>query len=257
MRIQTIAIPACQAVAIILIGGLTGGCATYSPVVKPVPQMSRLSPELENLTDQAIEIYLTADVQVAFPTVLAVAKVTPAPRYGDSDGRPFLDVIRGDEAAGWQTLAGSGANGTGGLIEQVQFLNALIVGDRPNLKTLREGTALLHASLLLVYMEAEDWQSGYNDAAMLYSTVVGLFCVPGNTVGHYTTCQGVLVDTRSGFILATLEGDAKREENVLPGAVDIASDRVTRQARAAAEQDLQARCRAALRDLAQRSSRPS
>ena len=80
----------------------------------------------------------------------------------------------------------------------------------------------------------------------------GLFApsVPGNTVGHYTACQGVLVDTRSGFILATVEGEAVREENVLPGAVDIARDRIRRQAQTEAVASLHDNFRKTLAALA-------
>ena len=54
---------------------LTGCSHAYKSIVKPVPQLSVLSPELENLTDVVVETYLTADVRPVFPSVLAVAKV--------------------------------------------------------------------------------------------------------------------------------------------------------------------------------------
>ena len=70
------------------------------------------------------------------------------------------------------------------------------------------------------------------------------------TEGPHATCQGVLVDTRSGFILATAQGEGLREEHVLPGAVNIARDRVRREAQSEAIAALQKDLRATLASLA-------
>ena len=228
------------------------GCASYKSVVKPVPQLSVLSAELENLTDVAVETYLKADVHPVFPSVLAVAKVRlpKALHYRYGQEQTSLEILRGDEAQGWRRMTGPLAGGGKTLLEQVQLVSPLIVTKPTTLKRLRDSAALVHAPLLLVYLQDDNHSGGYNDGAMAYWTIVGLFVVPGNTVGHYTTCQGVLVDTRSGFILATAEGEAKREENVLPGAVNIARDRVRRQAQAEAVADLQSNFRETLSGLA-------
>ena len=231
---------------------LTGCMATYSPMVRPIPRLSVLSPELENLTDAKIETYLTADVRPVFPSVLAVAKVAPVRSWNDGawEIRLEVQVLRGDEAEGWRNMAGSREGGGKGVLEQVQFVSPMLTGGDASLKTLRDAAALLHAPLLLVYMQENNAAEGYNDAAMAYWTIVGLFCVPGNTVGHYSVCQAILIDTRSGFILATAEGESKREENVLPGAVDIAAERVRRESRAEAAGRLQEQFRSVLLDLA-------
>jgi len=92
---------------------------------------------------------------------------------------------------------------------------------------------------------------------MAYWTFVGLFTVPGNTVGHCTVCQALLVDTRSGFVLATAEGESLREENCLPGAVDIAGPRVEKEARAEAVRKLQGAVQHSLKGLAARSATPA
>ncbi len=236
------------------------GCASYKSLVKPVPRLSVLSPELRDLTDFAIDTYLKADVQPVFPSVLAVAKVQlPAAVYFGSRGQgdPSLDVLRGAEADGWRRMTGPLAGGGQTVLEQVQLVSPLIVNHPITLKSLRDAAALLHAPLLLVYLQDDNHSEGYNGAAMAYWTIVGLFLVPGHTVGHYTTCQGVLIDTRSGFILATTEGEAKREEFALPGAVHIACARVRQQAQAEAVAALQANCRETLIGLARsRGVRP-
>ncbi len=223
--------------------GCTG--AMYATVVKPVPKLSLLSPELKNLTDDVIETYLTADVRPVFPSVLAVAKVSVGRRRALE-----LETIRGPEAEGWRSMPGAGNLGSAPLLKQVQLVSPMLASERPTLKSLRDAAALLHAPLLLVYLQQDSTDDGYNSAAMAYWTIIGLFLVPGNTVGHYSTCQAVLIDTRSGFILATAHGESLKEENVLRGAVPIAVDRTRKQARAAAVAALQQNFRATLAGLA-------
>lgn len=226
---------------------LLSGCegARYSMVVKPVPKLSLLSPDLENLTDAAIETYLAADVRPVFPSVLAVAKVHVGYRR-----ELELETVYGEEAEGWRQMLGTGNPGSTPLLTQVQLVNPMLVSGQPGLKSLRDAAALLHAPLLLVYLQQDNSDDGYNSAAMAYWTIIGLFLVPGHTVGHYTTCQAVLIDTRSGFVLATARGEALREENVLPGAVPIAIDRTREQAQAAAVAELQQDFRSTLAELA-------
>jgi hypothetical protein len=203
-----------------------------------------LSPDLAIFENDKIEIYLAANARPPFPCTLAVAKLVDSrAEHGHPYGRGasyVLEVISGLEADGWRKLAEKSAGGSPQAINQVQFINPLLGGASPDLKRLRDAAAMLHAPVLLVYVQNDDRQSGYNDAAMAYWTLVGLFVVPGNTVGHYTTCQALLVDTRTGLIYATAEGEAKREENVLPGAVGIATPRVEQRARAEAVAELQA-----------------
>jgi len=232
------------------------GCADamYSTVVKPVPTLSMLSPELQNLTDSAIETYLTADVRPVFPSVLAVAKVAYDPgsrayrRGAGAAGE--LETIGGEEAEGWRAMAEPCEPDSLVLLNQVHFVSPMLVSGPPTIKSLRDAAALLHAPLLLVYVQQDNSDDGYNAAAMAYWTIIGLFCVPGNTVGHCSVCQAVLIDTRSGFILATADGESLKEENVLPGAVPIAVGRTCEQARAEAATNLQQNFRATLADLA-------
>jgi hypothetical protein len=228
-------------------GCLLTGCAEamYSSVVKPVPKLSLLSPELENLTDDVIETYLTADVRPVFPSVLAVAKVSVG-----YHGVLELETVRGQEAEGWRAMAGKGDPLSPRLLDQVQLVSPMLASQQPTLKSLRDAAALLHAPLLVVYLQQDSSDDGYNSAAMAYWTIIGLFIVPGHTVGHYSTCQAVLIDTRSGFVLATAYGESLKEENVLPAAVPIAIDRTCKQARAAAVAALQEDFRAMLTGLA-------
>lgn len=243
---------ACRAPATVLttvMAWLVCGCANKYELVKPVVELSALSPELRNLTEARIETYLKADAKPAFPSALAVAKLAP-PYYGwrqcSSQGELSLAAIGGDEAQGWRRLKDLKDEADQPVVSQVHFLSTLLTGGRPDLKSLRDAAALVHAPILLAYIQVDSAADGYNAAAIAYWSVVGLFVVPGHTVGHHTVCQALLVDTRSGFILATAQSEAKREENVLPGAVDIARDRTATQAQAEAVGNLHTEIQQAL-----------
>ena len=232
------------------------GCATYE-LVEPVAELSALSPELQNLTEAKIETYLTADAKPAFPATVAVGKLTP-PYYAwaraSGQGELSLATVGGEEAEGWRSLAGLDGEPGQGVVEQVHFISSLLAGGQPDLKNLRDAAALLHAPVLLAYIQVDSANDGYNEAAIAYWSVVGLFVVPGHTVGHHTVCQALLVDTRSGFILASAQGESKREENVLPGAVEIARGRTADQAQAEAIANLQVEVGKALLAIAAKPS---
>jgi hypothetical protein len=213
---------------------------------------------LADLSDQKIETYLKAKVTPVFPTTLAVAKVKiPYYDYGTSyqygERHPeimVLENLQGDEAAGWQKFTEMKLANNRRVIEQIQFLSPLLVDGLPTLKKLRDAAAIVHAPMLLVYVQQDDTAGGYNDAAVAYWTFVGLFFVPGNTVGYYSTCQAILVDTQTGYILATAQSDAMREEKVLPGMVDTVKLRLRTQARAESLQQIQQNCRTAINQMA-------
>lgn len=204
-----------------------GGCATYDGIVRPTPELGVLSPEAKRLTNDDIESYLRASARPAFPTVLAIAKLKQPRGYyrSESDRRLTIDRIHGEEADGWKRVTKNHGDGNEAPLQQVHFINSLAVSGEPTLQNLRGAAAKLHAPLLLAYIQEDKSAGGYNSAAMAYWTIVGLFVVPGDTVGHQSVCEGIIVDTRTGAILATVAGEAKREENVLPGAVPIAQRR--------------------------------
>lgn len=231
-----------------LLVSLLSGCASqYKEIVRPVAQLSSLSPELEHLTDAAIETYLKANVTPRFPTVLAVARLYDHSRF-DEGFR--VDFLRGDEARGWQQLKSLESASGDPLISQVQLVSPMLSGGKPTLKSLRDAAALLHAPILLVYLQVEDAQEGQNSAAMAYWSIIGLFTVPGHTVGRHSLCQALLIDTQSGFILATVQGEARQVEQVLPGAVSIARDRLAARVPAEAVADLHKNVREVLVELA-------
>lgn len=227
----------------VLVGITITGCSEqYKGPIKPAPKLSYLSPELESLSEPGMSEYLNADIKPEFPTNLAIARLgSPQSGHGyysrgDESG---VAVVAGEEADGWRNAMSAVKHGNSQALAQVNFLNSLLVPPKPTLKQLRDGAAMLRAPLLLVYTQDDTHAQGYNPAAMAYWSIIGLFLVPGNTVGHHSACSGVLMETRTGVVLATFDGDKQCEENVLAGAVDIASDRVRNQAQRQAVVQLQ------------------
>lgn len=237
-----------------------GGCAsTYKGVIKPTPDLKSLSPELETMTDAAIDHLLSTNVEPDFPAVVAVAKLNAGQSYRGyyaRDARLTLEMPSGDETAAWRKAADAAKVGDRPLVDQVHVVNPLIARQTPSLKELRDSAALLHANMLVVYAQGDSADSGYNSAAIAYWSIIGLFLVPGDTVGHHTACYGLVMDTRTGYILAVLDGDSKKEENVLPGAVQIARRRTESQAQAEALDRLQARFTEALTAIAKGRKEP-
>lgn len=225
------------------------GCSLYDGVVRPVDQLNALSPELQSLTDASIETYLKSNVKVNYPTVVAVARLEDR-SYGDPWRTGYLG---GAAADGWQDLKSLRDSAGKPMINQVQFISPMLSGRNPTLKSLRDAAALLHAPVLIAYVQMDDAKEGQNSAAMAYWSIVGLFTVPGNTVGRYSLCHALLIDTQSGVILATVQGEAKQEENVLPGAVEIARERLEAAVPAQAVADLQKNVKELMVTLAQSS----
>lgn len=218
---------------------IASGCSQpYKGVVRPT-KAAALSPEMANMTEASIEHHLKLNPQVALPTVLAVAKLESntsnwnkyGGHYNSSNAESgTLAAIQGEEAERWRSLTKLKTSLGFPIVEQVQFISPLVCKSNPTLKDLRDAAAMLHAPIVLVYSGADTHAEGVNSAAMAYWTIIGLFLVPGNTVGHFSADFAILVDTQTGGIIATAEGEAKKEENVLYGAVEIARTRTREQA---------------------------
>jgi len=107
----------------------------------------------------------------------------------------------------------------------------------------------MHCELLLVYMRGDSSVENYNDAAVLYWTLVGLWLVPGHTLEHKTVMQAMLVDCRTGMILGTATGSAYEKRNCTAAAIDIHRAKLASAVPAAAMTDLHDGVRDLLRDV--------
>jgi hypothetical protein len=226
-------------VGMVLSSVLVVGCASYSPLTRPVPKLSVLSPELADLSERKIEKYLDAEVKPEFPVVLAVAKVqNPYPEYASEEhqiDRYAVETLRGDEAEGWRNLKGQRGKYYKEIIRRVLFINPSLLTGNPTLKKLRDAAAMLHAPLLLVYIQQDNASDGYKNAAY--------------TIGYYSACQAALVDTRTGLILATAESELNREEKAFPLTANSAKEKIQRQTRSQTVAGLQKNFGRALREL--------
>jgi hypothetical protein len=130
------------------------------------------------------------------------------------------------EAEHWDALADE----HGGIIRSVvEIPSMLLEVNQPELTDFRAAAARMRCDLLLLYGQADSWVTNYNGAAGFYWTLVGIWLVPGNTLEHETALQAILVDTRTGAILASAGGRA-RDRMVCPlGYVSIARDRLRRE----------------------------
>ncbi|MGB2824501.1 MAG: hypothetical protein WBF17_26230 [Phycisphaerae bacterium] len=194
--------------ALVLLAALSG-CESSHALVEPVADMLRSGvvndpaqvSRLERaMTDRDIANLLDVNVRAKLPTSVAVAKLSSH----CSGYQPYLDRIDAEELAAWEKVIEDQA-----LIRGVHPVSALAhTPDRPTLHSLRVAAGRMHCELLLVYLRSDSTVDNFNDAAVLYWTILGLWTVPGNVLEHKTVMQAVLVDSRTGAILGTATGDS-------------------------------------------------
>lgn len=194
------------------------GCADYRPLQRPVPQLSVISPNFADLSEDKMEKLLAADAKPKFPCILAVAKVrNPNEDYmydPNAVDQYSLVHIEGEEAQGWKALIKVSGNRHRRIVRDVRIINPALVNGNPSLRKLRDAAVLFRAPLLLVYVQKDSASDGYNENAPFYWTGVGVFFVPGNTVGYHAACQAVLIDTRTGAVLATADSESRFEQKI-------------------------------------------
>jgi len=208
-----------MATALVLLAALTG-CESHHALVEPVAdmlgsglvndpkQVSRLE---RAMTDKDIANLLDVDVRAKLPASVAVAKL----RSHCSGYQPYLTRLDAEELLAWEKAVEDQA-----LIRGVHPISALShAGDRPTLHSLRVAAGRMHCELLLVYLQSDSTVDNFNDAAVLYWTILGLWTVPGNVMEHKTVMQAIVVDSRTGAILGTATGDAHLER-IYPAAFE-------------------------------------
>ncbi len=212
-------------ILITLLASGIAGCGTSEKLVTPMVnlRLGDLSKEdraavaaSQARTPEAITRLMDQKVAARWPARVGVARVT-ASSYCPAMAIPTA------EAEHWEALAGEHH----GMIRSVVEIPSMLIEDsQPELTDFRAAAARMRCDLLLLYGQADSWVTNYNRAAGLYWTVVGIWLVPGNTLEHETALQAILVDTRTGAILASAGGRA-RDRMVCPlGYVNIARDRL-------------------------------
>ncbi len=221
-----------------LTGLVLTGCAQYKPLIKPTPKLSVLSP---TLTDENMEKMLKVDVKAHFPAVLAVAKVENAyPEYvyeGANEDDKFAVVsISAQERQGWENLKKLDSQTHHQIVRRIQFINPSLLRGNPSLKKLRQAATMLHAPLLLVYIQQDDGVSNFN-------------FLPGYSVGYVSVCQAALIDVQTGIVLGTAESESKSEQKVTIFGVESTKTKLQQQMRSNAVNSLQKQMARGLTEL--------
>jgi len=226
------------------------GCASHYALAEPSVRLggsglfndpNQVSRIEKAMTDRDLADLLDAHIRPKLPTSLAVARLQDA-----RSGRYQLVTIDSKEVESWTKL-----------IENVPHLGAvhpvspLTAGDDTSvtMHSLRTAAARMNCELLLVYLQADSSVNNYNDASVLYWTVIGLWIAPGNTVEHKTVMQAILVDCRTGAVLGTAGGDCYLKKDCPTAFEDIRRRELSDEAPSAALADLQKGCGRLLKRL--------
>ena len=242
--------------ALVLASLAAMGCATHRQMRAP-PALSRSAlladqpDEAKRLeaamTDRDIARLLDARITARLPTKMAVAGLLAS--CGSIYG---MKTISARELEGWERAAA----GLGPILG-IQPVAVLATGkDHVSLHDLRTSAARMGCELLLVYVESESTVDNFNDAAVLYWTLIGIWLVPGNVFEHRTVVQGILLDTRTGAILGTATGDAHLKRLTPLAFVSIQRDKLSREAPAQAMDDFQKAGKTLLEDVARTAAKP-
>ena len=235
--------------AIVAMSVALGGCGVHYKLAAPIANIARsglvkdrkqLSRLEKAATDGEIANVLDLDVKAKVPTTLAIAKLDSH----CSGYQPSLKRIDADELEAWEKII-SKHNDIRGVqpVSNLAFDNTLRASDGElSLRSLRLAAARLHCELLLVYMQADTQANEFNNASILYWSILGLWVSPGNTVEHKTVMQAVLVDCRTGSILGTATGSGHNKTDCPSAFSDIQEKKLADKTSSQAGDDLRGGC---------------
>ena len=215
------------------------GCGTSSKLYAPMANVFQnglfeeaRARELEKkFTDQDIVDLLDLDVKAKLPTKLAIVKL----QNHVYDQQFTRAEITSDELSVWK-----------GIVDKHDAIKGIspvtdvvLEGSGPTLHALRVAAARMRCELLLVYVQADSTVDNYNDLALLYWSVVGMWLVPGNELQHRTAMHAILIDCRTGAVLGTAIGDAQKKGLAALATREVCRNKLALSAPKAALEDLQ------------------
>jgi len=241
---------AASAILVAAVAAAVGGCASHHAMVEPVADLLRAgvasdpeqAEQLEKaMTDPDIANLLDARVRAKLPTSVAFAKL----KSYCSGHQPYLATIDAEEIQAWEkALAGQA------MVRGARPVSPLAhTAERPTIHSLRVAAARMQCELLLVYLQSDSTVDNYNDAAVLYWTLLGLWTVPGNVMEHKTVMQAALVDCRTGAILGTATGDSHMKRTYPAAFAKQRRAALEADVPAAAMADLQTGCRRLMKQV--------
>lgn len=230
--------------------GLTVSGCHYAGVNRPTVSLGILP---SSASEDELAKMLAKTPRAQLPSDLLVVKLRGNEPYrnqwNDADRQTTVEPPEQAEADSWRAFDGLKAEGGQRLINHVTVAGPMFIAERATLDALRVAAARVQARLVFVYASVDNSEEGYNNASLLYWTIVGMWVVPGSIVGYYSAAQGLLIDTQTGQIVAVIDGASKYEETVPAAALDIAKTRARNTARTQALGELQAALKTKLGDL--------
>lgn len=212
--------------SVTLLLGLCG--CHYAGVQRPVVALGILP---SNTNEAELSVIIEQADKYTLPSDLLVLKLRGEEPYGHEYGQETnVQPIPEAEATAMRSLGSLKTDDGQPIISSVTLGGPLLI-DRATLAGVRHAAARVRARLVFVYASVDDTEEGYNDASILYWTIIGMWTVPGTMVGYYSAAQGLLIDTVSGQVVAVVAGEHKYEEAVTAAARDIAKTRAQKTAR--------------------------
>lgn len=94
-------------------------------------------------------------------------------------------------------------------------------GRRGWFEQVREAAARHHADALLVIRDIDDASTWGNPLSVLYATIVGCWIVPGSTAEAVSMMQGVVIDNRNEYLLASYESEGASKTTKPINTIDV------------------------------------
>ena len=187
-------------IACVALAALVAGCEAR-PINLVSPDLGLLMDVKQPISDKTI-----LDAFTTRPAVKPGANVGVA--YIPCDKRfPLMRTITPEERKAWETALKDDY-----FITDVVALSSVYApsANYRDLRMLRRRAASLNCDLLVVYGVSYDFARAPNIMAFSYVTIIGCFIMPGDSIRAGAMAKVALIDVRTGYIYAIVEGTAER-----------------------------------------------
>lgn len=204
---------------------LSSGCAS-----RYIPPSGRA--DLAGITTASMQESFAAKPEAKFPAYIAIARIQ-SPQYqnyytereGGVYGQGRYSVVTVKEDGEDEVLPAIGKLPEVGGITGISTM--LLPTDLKSDRDLREAAARLKADMLLLYTFDTSFHENENAVAL---SVVTLGLSPTHKISVHVTASALLIDTRTGFVYATLEANENRRLTSNIWESSASADRARQQA---------------------------